>query len=164
VGAPEEGFWGATGNLGNLARAASISSLLIIALVAALTCLGAIPIIYLWHSITLSSRSRFLLEQVSPPDPGVLQASLEQVSPQVCTGNWERVGGGGGWSEVSQRITQIRNTDFPATPSKPEPSKMHPDQKALELPWKVGRRPSRGQGPSHLGRASYLRDCCCCCW
>ena len=47
VDATEEGFWGATGNLGNLARAASISSLLIIAFVAALTCLGAIPIIYL---------------------------------------------------------------------------------------------------------------------
>ena len=41
-----EGFWGATGSLGNLARAASISSLLIIAFVAALTCLGAIRILY----------------------------------------------------------------------------------------------------------------------
>merc|ERR1712212_1162449 len=41
-----EGFWGAMGSLGNLARAASISSLLIIAFVAALTCLGAIRILY----------------------------------------------------------------------------------------------------------------------
>jgi len=53
LGAPVEGFWGATGSLGNLARAASISSLLIIAFVAALTCLGAIRIVYL-HTQSLS--------------------------------------------------------------------------------------------------------------
>ena len=127
VGAPEEGFWGATGSLGNLARAASISSLLIIAFVAALTCLGAIPIFYLCtQSLSLLFRDKLLpferLEQVS--------SEVFAGFPQTGKESEEEEGGG----EVSQRITQIRNTDFPATPSLPGACKMHPDQKALELP------------------------------
>ena len=106
VDAPEEGFWGATGSLGNLARAASISSLLIIAFVAALTCLGAIvPIIYL------------CTQSLPFPDRDKL---LEQVSSEVFAGFPQT---GKESEEVSQRITQIRNTDFPATPSAPGPAK-----------------------------------------
>merc|ERR1719341_326894 len=112
----EEGFWGATGSLGNLARAASISSLLIIAFVAALTCLGAIvQIIYLsLHSITASSRSG----QVA----GAGGSRLEEVSSEVFAGFPQT---GKEFEEVSQsqRITQIRNTDFPATPSAPGAAK-----------------------------------------
>ena len=150
VAAPEEGFWGATGSLGNLARAASISSLLIIAFVAALTCLGAIvPIIYLCtQSLPFPDRDK-LLEQVGG---GLLRG--------VCrfSTDWERVRGGESEDHTDSQHRLSRH------PFCTRACKMHPDQKALELPWKVGRRPSRGQGPSHLGRASYLRDCCCCFW
>jgi len=98
VGAPMVGFWGAMGNLGNLARAASISSLLIIAFVAALTCLGAIWIFIFCNTQSLCLSSRFWLQQL--------------VFAGFST-NWERVRGG---CEMSQRITQIRNTtNFPAT-------------------------------------------------
>ena len=111
VAAPEEWFWGATGSLGNLARAASISSLLIIAFVAALTCLGAIvPIIY------LSTQS--LLFQIGTS----CWSRLEQVSSEVFAG-FPQTGKESEEVSQSQRITQIRNTDFPATPSAPGPAK-----------------------------------------
>ena len=113
LGAPEEGFWGATGSLGNLARAASISSLLIIAFVAALTCLGAIvPIIYLCtQSLSLLFRDKLLPFE-----------RLEQVSSEVFAG-FPQTGKESEEVSQSQRITQIRNTDFPATPSAPGPAK-----------------------------------------
>jgi len=121
LGAPE-GFWGATGSLGNLASAASISSLLIVAFVAALTCLGAIRILY--HCLSSLPDGGELLPFNSSP-----QRRLQLVFCRFPT-NWESVRG----SEVSQRITQIRNTDFPATPSPPEAWQLQPHQKALELP------------------------------
>ena len=117
-----EGFWGATGSLGNLARAASISSLLIIAFVAALTCLGAIRILY------FATPNHCLS---SPSDSGT-SCSLLAAAVGVCR-FFHKLGKGARVQDESDDHTDSQHRLSRHT-SSPEAWHMQPAQKALGLP------------------------------